>query len=72
MGLTWSHLFYQRAETTKIAGVGIQELKNSLKENEKMCIHLSRSFSGPQFIDSNKSCVPDYMNENLFSKRQLL
>lgn len=46
--------------------------QDSLKENEKLCVHLNRHFLALQFIDLNKSCMPDYMNENLFSKRQLL
>ena len=31
-------------------------------------LSLNRHFLAPQFIDLNKSCMPDYMNENLFSK----
>lgn len=60
MGLTWSHLFNQRAEATKITGGGGEESerwRTALKENEKMCTHFKPSFSGPQFIDSNKSCM---------------
>ena len=72
LGLPWSHLLYQRAEATKITGVWIQEIKNSVERELENMSSFKQPFSGLQFIDSNKSRMSDYMNENLFSKWQLL
>lgn len=72
MSFIWSHLLYQRVEATKIPGVWIREIKDSAERDLENVNSLKQPFSGPPFIDSNESCMSDYRNENIFSKRRLL
>lgn len=52
--------------------VRIHEIKNSTERVLESVNSFKQPFSGLQFTDSSKSCMSNDMNENLFSKRQLL
>lgn len=80
LGLSWedgSHivsfaLSKSGGKSSKDHRAWIQEIKNSLERELENVNPVKQPSSGPRFIDSNKSCMSNYMNENLFSKRQLL
>lgn len=69
----WFALSKSRGKSNTDHGVmNPGEIINNLKRELEHVNSFKQPFSGLQFIDSNTSCMSNCMNENLFSKRQLL